>query len=1010
MKPIRSIALALCLTMLFPLVACSGQGSSTDTEPDTPAATDPAQTEGDTTADTDKETDPTTEPETEPETAPEEPPTVDLHALSSALASGIYTSAEPLVGLAGFTDPAAVGIVESRMNEIRYPFPADADCTCVFNAADYGVTPESADNSDALKALLAEIKGVEGVKKLVFAEGVYRFSKTVYITGQSDLYLCGADDEATYTFLMTAWTPGVEINGCKNLHINGLHFDYEHPSAITGEVVSFDRKNNAVTIRVDEPYDLTRPEYNGGKINYGSFMEFKLDEATGEYIPNYIGNLLYNSTGDGVVRIKSGSYDPETRQLTVGFDSARDMKKGTRVNVAFTMYEYYGLRTLSSQNVYFENIHLYHTAGMAMGATSVENLYINRLRITPPDGSNRLMTATADCMHFYNCTGEVIISNGYISHSHDDALNIKGAYVKVDHSLPHEIIWDNSTGSLSVSVGDVLDAYETATFRYIGSYTVTAIDRDRHAYTVAERVGEDLTGALICNASTSPSLTVENTFVGHKRNRGFLIQCREVTVRNCTFQNILHGAIQVHSVADIFAEGIMPRNVTIENNKFITNNVTDVHVFTWGPSGTTSGTITGVNVRHNFFCDSGSNSVHLLGVGQSSVKDNFFSGGRSNSVHISTSQEIEVTGNLTLRSKSSDKSAFSVTEDVKALTLKENITHNSKGEIQETTREDAPLTEAPAVTTPFTPSVNALRTGFTYDWSPDGVDMDMSTSSFKVTELATATLPAALRSVLTAENGFSTHALHAKGSGEFLFAGLTKEINADYFRTGTVYYLTLRIASETNMSTELIALTEGGSRTAVSFALTEGVHTVTVAYRVSDGDRAIALKLPEGASVYVGNLSVELSDGGPTMSQLKSESGYTWDISATVFENSTASRVGDLTNAAAREALLAAGYTADSPVCIVKGGILQDFFKAAFFVPGTKYELTFKTYAAATHGYLIAMDSTPGNFAQTGNDFIGSGYCERTVTYTVGDKGDYALTFYNIPETYLVGMTFRIVE
>ncbi len=42
---------------------------------------------------------------------------------------------------------------------------------------------------------------------------------------------------------------------------------------------------------------------------------------------------------------------------------------------------------------------------------------------------------------------------------------------------------------------------------------------------------------------------------------------------------------------------------------------------------------------------------------------------------------------------------------------------------------------------------------------------------------------------------------------------------------------------------------------------------------------------------------------------------------------------------------------------------------------------------AAAQGYLIAMDSTPGNFARTGNDFIGTGYRERTVTYTVGTNG-----------------------
>jgi hypothetical protein len=1008
MKYIRSLAIALCLTLLLPLAACTGRQGNTDTTAgEDTTASPPADTPADTEAPTaPPETESDTEPDTEP--APETDPLAALEALQATLASGIYRSETPLTGMVGFTDPAAVGVDPAAFTTVRYPIPADSDCAKVFSAADYGITPESEDNTAALKSLLEEIKGVEGLKKLVFAEGVYRFSETVKLAGQKDLYLCGPKDGDTYTFLMTKWTPGITVDSCENIHFNGLRFDYEHPSAITGEVVSFDRKSCAVTILVDEPYDLSRPEYNGGKISYGSYMEYRYDEATEAYVPDYTGNLLYNSTGDGIIRIKSGTYDPETRQLTIGFDSADDVKKGTRVSVAYTMYEHFGFRATYSQNVYLEDVWFYHTAGMAMGATAVENLYINRLRITPPEGTGRLMTATADCMHFYSCTGEVVISGCYISHSHDDALNIKGAYAKVSHNLPHEITWDNSRGTLSVSVGDVLDAYETATFRYIGSYTVTAIDRDRLTYTVAERIGEDLSGALICNASTSPSLTVENCFIGNKRNRGLLIQCREVTVRNNTFQNILHGAIQVHSVADIFAEGIMPRNVIIENNKFINNNVTDVNIFTWGPSGTTPGTIMGVTVRHNFFTESGSNAVHFLGAGKSSAEGNFFCISRSNAVHLSTSTEITVKDNITLRDKSNSKSAFSVAEDVRALTLTGNITYNTKGQVEETDRADGPLPEPPAPGTAFAPSLNALRAGFTYNWSPDGVDMDLTDSTLRIAESSSA--PAALQSGMTPEKGFSTHILVAEGKGDHALSGLSYKVNPAYYKAGTVYYLTLSVATEAPAAVELVAMTEGGTRTAVSFSLTAGVQTVSLAYRVSEGDRGMALRVNEGTTLYLGNLAVELSDGGPTLNQLKSESGYTWDISATVFENSTTSRVGDLADTAAREALLAAGYSETDPVCIVKGGILQDFFKASFFVPGTTYELTFRTYAAASHGYLIAMDSTPGNFAQTGNDFIGKGYCERTVTYTVGQNGDYALTFYNIPETYLVGMTFRIVE
>lgn len=1018
MKNIRFITAALVCALLLPLAACGGQGSGDGTLPESTLPT-PQDTAGDnteTTAPSDhvSGSDSTAEPDsatsTEPDTTPVEPPAADPDALAALLSAGIYASETPLTGVAGFTDPASVGIRESQMAEVRYPVPADGDCAKVYRVSDYGITPDSADNSAALAALLEDAAKTEGVKKVVFSEGVYRFGKTLTLRGLSDLYLCGETEDTDYTILMTAWTPGIEVADCTNLHFNGFTFDYDHPTAVTGSVVSSDVKNATVTIRVDDAYDLTYGGYNGGRVNYGSYMEFTYDEANGVYIPDGSGNLWYNSTGDGIRNIKDGVYDPATRELTLTFNSIKRVKEGTRVNVAYTMYEYFGLYASDSRDLYLEGVTFHHTAGMTFGANHVENISVNRMRISPPAGSDRLMTATADCLHFGSCTGKITVSNSYFSHSHDDTMNVKGAYIKVRYNLPRAIAYDHGSGNIRAKVGDVLDAYEVATFRYLGSYTVTAVDTVKHTYTVAEPITEDLTGALLCNASDSPSLTVENCFIGDKRNRGMLIQCREVMIRNCTFRNILHGPIQILSVADVFAEGIMPRNVTVQGCKFLNNTVTDVDIFTWGPEGTSSGTITGVSVTHNFFSGSGSNAVQMLGAGQSSVSGNFFHDvNRGSAVLIRTSEGIEVTDNYGLFSQGIRKSIYSVTENCRGITLSGNVTYGKGKPYDEPTRKDEPLPTPPAPQSkPFAPSVDALTAGFTYDWSPDGVTMELTDSGFET--LAVTELSASLKAVATPANGFGTHTLLMNGKGDYTFTGLSYAASRDFCKAGTVYYLTLPVASASAASLELVALTANGTRTVTAMTLTEGAQTLTLAYRVAEGDRGFGFRVTEGGEICLGSMAVELSDGGPTLSILRSPEGFTWDMAAVAFENSRTATVESLTDTAAREALLAAGYGESDPVCIVTGGILQDFFKPEFFVPGTTYELTFRTYAAASHGYLIAMDSTPGNFAQTGNDFIGRGYCERTVTYTVGDKGDYALTFYNIPETYLVGMTFRIVE
>ncbi len=704
MKHTRLAMLILCLTLLVLFVSCTTQENEDGTASDTSLITQPVQTDPN-SAETNAQTEPVTEAETVPspidteapetaaptdsgtedDTLPTEP---DPQALMDTLSANIYTSPSPLLGVAGFGNPADVGIMESQMNEIRYPAPADSECVKVFRVADYGVTPENEDNSSAMRTLIAEVAGCEGVKKIVFPEGIYRFSGTIQFRNLSDLYICGETENTPYTFLMTQWTPGIEVSGCRNIHFNGFTFDYETPTAITGSVVASDVSARTVTILVDEPYDLTYGGYNGGRVNYGSYIEYIYDEAAGVYTPDYNGNLWYNSTGDGIRNIKDGVYDPVTRELTLSFSSIKRVKEGTRVNVAYTMYEYFGFYASDSKDLYMEGVTFNHTAGMTMGANYVENIFVNRMRITPPAGSDRLMTATADCLHFGSCTGSITVSNSYFSHSHDDTMNVKGAYVKVQASNTQAIVYDPGTGTLDVQVGDILDAYEVATFRYLGSWTVTGVDNATHTYTVSEAITEDLAGALLCNASTSPSLTVENCFIGDKRNRGMLIQCREVLIKNCTFRNVLHGAIQILSVADIFAEGIMPRNVTVTNCKFLNNTVTDVDIFTWGPAGTSSGTITGVNVVHNFFFNSGSFAVHMLGAGQSTVTGNLFCDvNRGKAVHLQTSEGITLSDNYGYFTSNLRKSIYNVEKSCENVLLSGNITEAKSGLVEETETE-----------------------------------------------------------------------------------------------------------------------------------------------------------------------------------------------------------------------------------------------------------------------------------------------------------------------------------
>lgn len=191
----------------------------------------------------------------------------------------------------------------------------------------------------------------------------------------------------------------------------------------------------------------------------------------------------------------------------------------------------------------------------------------------------------------------------------------------------------------------------------VGSFTVTAVDAKTGILTVAEDTAGAVTDCFAANITQSPTLTVRDCLMGNKRNRGMLIQVRNVTVENCTFRNICHGPVQIFSVPSSFGEGIMPAHVSVRNCKFFRCGATDVNIFSWSATGGTApGTVQDVSVCNNFFCESVYYPVQVSTGGNVTVVDNLFDriGTRPDpmnprcAVRVTCSQDVTVRNNWML--------------------------------------------------------------------------------------------------------------------------------------------------------------------------------------------------------------------------------------------------------------------------------------------------------------------------------------------------------------------------
>lgn len=533
----------------------------------------------------------------------------------------------------GLNDMKNVGVNKNRFeNETLYLIPEGT----IYLAEDYNITPLGENNSGNLSSLLASLVNVKGNKIIKFKQGVYKFSATVDTDGIEDLYLVGDNTE----FLYSGWGTYFEAKVSKNIMISNISFDMEYSPTIAGIVKRVDRINNNPVVVLDIPneFDLTQSLYQNWQNKTCSYMECYYDEKTDGYVPNRNGNLFYNSPSSSNIKgVYGANYSSSSKELAITLNENfayrtkdyADPAIGTKVSFAYTMYENHGFHFVNCENVYFENVNVYTTGGMGFRVENGKNFYLNRTNFATKKGSNRIMTCTADIIHTIGLEGDLNITNCLLEGSHDDALNIKSFYTKVTSinasSKEIDISQTQNEVAINYEIGDTIDVYNPENMKFIDTFKIVDLTKIGTSYTltVDKRPSKVKENYTVGNASKITKMALDNCIIRNKRNRGILLQSRDSKIINCTFQNVVMGAIQVLAVNDIFREAIVPQNIEIYNNKFL-NNYNDLSVFAYGdnPSKCVTGTLKNVDIHNNYFFNGVGNTIWILANGNTKIHDN----------------------------------------------------------------------------------------------------------------------------------------------------------------------------------------------------------------------------------------------------------------------------------------------------------------------------------------------------------------------------------------------------
>ncbi len=548
----------------------------------------------------------------------------------------------------GLINPFIVGVDGDRFeNEVLYPVPSDA---IVIDAAEYGVKADDGkDDAAALqRAFAAAAEKDEDATKVVrlpkgridVIEGGNGIDNGygLVLKGLKNVVVDGGGADIMFSCFLGM--SGFYIKDCENIQFNNFTVDYTNLPYMMGKITSFDSASRTIEVRINEGYPV---DTNAPVIQY---VEYDPISKT----PRAPGNYLYiNETGRSIeeseyIRNEDGSY---TVRLKATSDvMLEEAMVNTPVALGVTFYVAQTFMTEDCKNVRFETVTVYSSWGMTMRAYNNENLYFNRFSVICKPGTDRLFTASADILHLKNTSGEIKITNCMLENSHDDAVNIGGHMLQVYavDAAKGEVSAAYASGmwgTFRPEVGEKFELSDASDLNAVATLTVKSVryNGDNYVLTFEETalpktdekyvdIAGITTDSRLSSVTKAPKVEISNNVIRNKRNRGILIQSRDVTVENNLFSNIVHGAIMLIADDVQFHESLSPKNVVIRNNKFLRNGIAtqygDIDAFVWTPTGSEPGAVSDIEIKNNFFGESYNAAISLRRCTDFNIEGNTF--------------------------------------------------------------------------------------------------------------------------------------------------------------------------------------------------------------------------------------------------------------------------------------------------------------------------------------------------------------------------------------------------
>lgn len=369
------------------------------------------------------------------------------------------------------------------------------------------------------------------------------------------------------------------LSGLDRADIKNINIWCDQPFTFEGEVVANDSVGRTFTINVaeEDQYEIIDNEllFKGydWKLKLGENIVYdKASKRPYYYTSKYEHNwhdypLKAKEVSPRVIQFSNfnGSVMPPVGSVWVDKGPHGQNRR------------YPGFSIKDSKNVLLENINVYASGAMALIAEKSENITLNNFNVKLPEGSSRMIGASADATHFVNCKGLITLENCHFENMLDDATNVHGVYMAVDeiinsNKIKCSFMHYQQDGFDFGSKGDKVRFVSRTDLLPVQSNVITEVQKiSEKTYEITfrdELIPEISSLSAIENISYAAGFKMANCRVEKNRARSILISTpKKVEVLDNYFSSMMAG-IRICGDANYWFESGPVNEIIIRGNTF----------------------------------------------------------------------------------------------------------------------------------------------------------------------------------------------------------------------------------------------------------------------------------------------------------------------------------------------------------------------------------------------------------------------------------------------------------